>query len=135
MGLFDYFRSSYDIGEAFTDTNCHTKDIGDGIGGTMSTYWLDPNGVLWWPDYTGTSTFEVIEEGDPRYNHEFRWTNHYWEPTGQHGRLQPHPITKYIEVYPETWDGPWEKWPRCRLHFRDGVLQDFTDITNIRQTP
>jgi len=32
MGMFDYFRSSYDIGEQFTNVVCQTKDIEDGIG-------------------------------------------------------------------------------------------------------
>ena len=36
MGMFDYFRSSYDLGEQFVDVECQTKDIEDGIGGTMS---------------------------------------------------------------------------------------------------
>jgi len=27
MGMFDYFRSSYDLGEQFTNVVCQTKDI------------------------------------------------------------------------------------------------------------
>ena len=38
MGMFDYFRSSYDLGEQFTNVVCQTKDIEDGIGGTMTDY-------------------------------------------------------------------------------------------------
>ena len=43
--MMDFFRSSYDLGEQFTDVELQTKDIEDyGIGGTMSQYWLDPHG-------------------------------------------------------------------------------------------
>ena len=34
-------------------------------------------------------------------------------------------LTKYITVYPESWDGEWEHWPECRIHFKGGVLQDY----------
>jgi len=130
MGMFDYFRSSYDLGKQFTNVICQTKDMEDyGIGGTMTDYWLDPSGQLWYPSYTGTHTFEVYEEGHPNYNPSIKWGNHEWIPTGQHGKYQPHLITKYIEVYPAEWKGEWEDWPRLRLHFRYGKLQDHEDIT------
>lgn len=129
MGMMDYFRSSYDLGEHFTNVVCQTKDIEDGIGGTLTTYWLDPNGVLWCPDYKGTNTFEVIEEDDPRYNPKHLFLNYEWIPTGQHGKYQVHSITKYVEVYPEGWKGKWEDHPRMRLHFKNGVLQDYEDVT------
>jgi len=128
MGMFDYFRSSYDLGE-FTNVVCQTKDIEDGIGGTMTDYWLDPNGVLWYPDYRGTNTFEVIEEDDPRYDPNKKFLNFEWVPTGQHGKLVHHQITKYVEIYPEQWKGKWEDWPTCRLHFRLGILQDYEITT------
>jgi hypothetical protein len=129
MGMMDYFRSSYDLGEHFTNVVCQTKDIEDGIGGTLTTYWLDPNGVLWCPDYTGTNTFEIIEEDDPRYDADMKFLNFEWIPTGQRGKYQVHSITKYVEVYPEGWKGEWEDWPRLRLHFKKGVLQDYEDVT------
>jgi len=128
MGMFDYFRSSYDLGEQFTDVVCQTKDIEDGIGGTMTDYWLDPSGQLWYPSYRDTHTFEEIEEDDPRYN-QSGFLNFEWVPTGKHGKYQPYPITKYIEIYPEGWEGKWEDWPRLRLHFRYGKLQDYMDVT------
>jgi hypothetical protein len=127
--MFDYVRSSYDLGEHFTNVVCQTKDIEDGIGGTLTTYWLDPNGVLWCPDYTGTNTFEIIPEDDPRYDADRKFLNFEWIPTGQRGKYQVHPITKYIEIYPEGWKGEWEDWPRLRLHFKNGVLQDYEDVT------
>lgn len=124
MGMFDYLRSSYDLGE-FTNVVCQTKDIEDGIGGTMTDYWLDPNGVLWYPDYRGTSTFETINEDDPRYNDNARFLNFEWVPTGKRGKFIQHPITKYVEIYPEQWAGEWEEWPRCILHFKKGILQEY----------
>jgi hypothetical protein len=127
--MFDYFRSSYDLGEQFTNVTCQTKDIEDGIGGTMTDYWLDPAGVLWYPNYSGTSTFEIIPEDDPRYNEKLKFLNFEWVPTGQHGRFVRHEITKYIEIYPENWGGKWEDQPRLRLHFKHGILQDYEDIT------
>ena len=129
MGMFDYFRSSYDLGEQFTNVLCQTKDIEDGIGGTMTDYWLDPTGKLWYPDYRGTSTFEKIEEDDPRYNSKSLFLNFEWISTGEHGKYKHHSITKYIEVYPDRWKGEWEDWPRCRLHFKLGVLQDYEIYT------
>ena len=130
MGMFDYLRSSYDLGEQFTNTECHTKDIEEfGIGGSMTNFWLDPAGKLWCPQYYGTHTFEEIPEDDERYNDKHRFLNFEWIPTGKHGKFVPHEITKYIEIYPSTWDGAWEEWPRLRLHFRYGILQEHTDIT------
>jgi len=127
--MFDYFRSSYDLGEQFTNVVCQTKDIEEGIGGTMTDYWLDPAGQLWYPSYRETHTFETIEEDDPRYEPEKKFLNFEWIPTGKHGKYQPHYITKYVEVYPANWQGSWEDWPRLKIHFRYGILQDYEDIT------
>jgi len=126
--MFDYFRSSYDLGEQFTNVVCQTKDIEDGIGGTMTDYWLDPNGQLWYPTYRDTHTFHEITEDDPRYS-ETGFLNFEWIPTGVHGKYQPCLITKYIEVYPANWKGPWQDWPRMNLHFKLGKLQDFEEVT------
>ena len=133
MGMFDYFRPSYDLGEQFTNVVCQTKDIEDCIGGTMTDHWLDPSGQLWVPDYRGTNTFETIKEGDSRYDPKKPFLNFEWIPTGNKGKFSPMYITKYIEVYPESWKGEWEQWPRLRLHFRNGQLQDFTDVTHERE--
>ena len=129
MGMFDYFRSSYDLGERFTNVECQTKDFEEGIGGTMTHYWLDPAGQLWRPDYIGTHTFEIIEEDDERYDADRKFLNFEWIPTGKHGQYKPYEITKYVEVYPAEWQGKWEDWPRLRLHFRYGILQDYTVVT------
>jgi hypothetical protein len=129
MGMFDYFKSSYNLGKQFTNVVCQTKDMEDGIGGTMTDYWLDPVGVLWRPDYKGVNVFEVIPEDDPRYNDKMKFLNYEWVPTGHHGKFVQYDITKYVEVYPADWNGKWEDWPRLRLHFKRGVIQDYTDIT------
>jgi hypothetical protein len=128
MGMFDYLRSSYDLGEQFTNVVCQTKDIEDGIGGTMTDYWLDPSGQLWYPRYDGTHTFEEIKEDDPRYN-KTGFLNFEWITTGVHGKYQPCMITKYVEIYPEQWKGAWEDWPRLRLHFKYGRLVEYEDVT------
>lgn len=127
--MFDHLRSSYDLGPTFTNVELHTKDIEEDYGGTMSNFWLDPAGYLWVGNYAGTSTFEIIEEDDLEYNGEFLWCNHRWVPTGEKGTYRVHTLTKYIEVYPSQWGGDWVDWPRLRLHFKSGKLQDFTEVT------
>ena len=128
MGMFDWFKSSYPLPDAFM-VECQTKGIECDLGGTMSHYWLDPSGYLWVGDYAGTSTLEFIEEDDPRYDPKFKWANHEWVPTGVHGKWRVHTLTKYIEVYPSQWGGDWVNWPRLRLHFKSGKLQDFQEVT------
>jgi hypothetical protein len=129
MGMFDYLRSSYNFGPQFTDVELQTKDIEEGYGGTMTHYYLDKSGLLWYPDYTGTSTFEEIPKDDERYSDKHLFLNFEWIPTGQKGKYKVHPITKYISVYPSGWSGEWEKWPTLRLHLIQGKLQDYEDIT------
>jgi hypothetical protein len=127
MGMFDYVRSSFPFPEPFMGIN-QTKDIEDGIGGTMSDFWIDPDGYLWCPKYGDTHTFEEISEDDERYDKR-GFFNFEWIPTGKHGKFVPHEITKYIEIYPESWKGKWEDWPRLRLHFKAGKLRDWEDVT------
>ena len=129
MGMFDYVRSSYDLGHQFTDVELQTKDIEEGYSGTMTHFWIDPSGYLWCGDYKGTSTFEEIPKDDPRYSDKHLFLNFEWISTGQRGKYKVHPITKYIEVYPAEWKGSYEDWPRCRIHFKLGKLQDFEYIT------
>lgn len=129
MGLFDYVRSSYNLGEHFTNVECQTKEIEDHYSGTMSHFWIDPAGYLWCGDYKGTSTFETIEEDDPRYSDKHLFLNYEWISTGQHGKYRVHPITKYVEIYPAQWDGEWTDWPRCRIHFKCGKIVEYEEIT------
>jgi hypothetical protein len=129
MGMFDYFRSSYDLGPELTNVECQTKDIEDGIGGTMTPYWLDPAGQLWYPTYVGTHIFETIKQDDPRYDPERGFLNYEWIPTGAHGKYQPCMITKYVEVYTSAWGGAWEDWPRAIIHFKHGKVMDYELFT------
>ena len=122
--MFDYVRSSYNLGEEFTEVELHTKDIEDGIGGTMSHYWLDPQGYLHHIDYSHTADFVELQEGDDGYNDKMKFLNFQWIPNGNHGKVRPWYLTKYVEVYPATWDGQWENWPRCRIHFKCGKIMD-----------
>lgn len=129
MGMFDYLKSSYNLGEHFTNVECQTKEIEDHYSGTMSHFWIDPAGYLWRGDYKGTSTFETIEEDDPRYSDKYLFLNYEWIPTGQRGKYRVHPITKYVEIYPAQWDGEWTDWPRCRIHFKCGKIVEYEKIT------
>ena len=129
MGMMDFIRSSYDLGEQFTNVKCQTKDIEDGIGGTMTQYWISPDGVLYWIDYSHTADFVEIKEGDEEYDNRHKFMNFKWVPNGTHGKVKVHPITKYVEIYPEQWEGKWEEWPRCKIHFKYGRLMDFEDVT------
>ena len=129
MGMFDYVRSSYDLGPDFTNVECQTKDIEGDIGGTMSQYWIDPDGRLCLIDYSHTADFVEYKEGDEGYNEKCLWANFQWVPNGLHGKVKAWGITKYIEIYPSQWSGGWEGWPTCRLHFRNGMLQDYEITT------
>ena len=128
MSMFDWVKSSYPLPEAFTGI-CQTKDIEDGYSGTMSNYWIAPDGYLWCGDYMGCHILEVYEEDHPLYDPKFKWNNHEWVATGRHGKWRVNPITKYVEIYPAEWGGKWEDWPRLRLHFKSGKLMDFEETT------
>lgn len=126
MGMFDYFRSSYDLGEGFTDVPCQTKQLdSSGLGGTMSNFWLSPAGHLYVMSYRDTHNFKIVEENDPEYKESLKFLNYRWVPTGIHGRVEPYHITSYVEIYPETWEGDWKDWPRMKLHFRSGKLVEY----------
>ena len=125
MGLFDYVRSSYDLGEQFTNVECQTKEIEDCYSGTMSHFWIDPAGYLWCGDYAGTAAMEIYEEGHPKYDADRKWMNFGWVPTGVRGKYRVHPITKYVEIYPAQWDGHYDDWPRCRIHFKYGRVVEY----------
>jgi hypothetical protein len=129
VGMFDYFRSSYDLGKQFTEKPCQTKDMDRHMGGSMSHYWLDPAGKLWVMTYKETHTFEIIEENDPRYEPKLKFMNFEWVPTGKHGKVEPYKITDYVEVYPSEWKGEYDDWPTCRIHFVDGILQSYEETT------
>ena len=131
MGMMDFVRSSYDLGEQFTNTRLQTKDIEEYcLGGTMSQYWISPDGVLYYVDYSHTADFVELKKDDEGYSEKLGGLlNFQWIPNGRHGKVRPWMITKYVSVYPEQWDGEYQKWPTLKLHFKYGKLIDFEDIT------
>ena len=132
MGMMDYLRSSYDLGPQFTNIELQTKEIEDCIGGTMSHYWLSPDGYLYSIDYSHTADFVQINEGDEDYNEKHSFMNFKWVPNGNRGKVSPVTLTKYIRVYPSSWKGQWEDWPTLRLHFYYGRLMGYEDVTGQR---
>jgi len=129
LGMFDFIRSSYPLGEHFSD-NCQTKDIEEyGIGGTMSQYWISPDGQLYLIDYSHTADFVELKEGDDGYNDKLALLNFRWIPNGTHGKVRPWNITKYVTIYPQNWQGDWEDWPDCRIHFKNGIVQNYEILT------
>ena len=127
--MYDNVRSSYKpFGEDFYGQN-QTKDIEDGYGGTLSQYWISPEGQLYLIDYSHTADFVELQEGDDGYDEKRGFLNFRWIPNGTHGKVRPWSITKYITIYPEGWEGEWSDWPECRIHFRDGKVQDFEILT------
>ena len=120
MGMMDFIRSSYPLGEDFSG-QCHTKDIEEGYCGTMSQYWISPDGQLYLIDYSHTADFVELKEGDEGY-HEVALFNFRWIPNGNHGKVRPWNITKIITIYPENWEGEWDEWPEISLLFESGKL-------------
>jgi hypothetical protein len=127
MGMFDYVRSSYDFGHLSSDVIFQTKDLDEGQGGSLLTYWIDPAGVIWKPNYVGTSDFVIIEEDDPDYDPKLLFLNYKWVPTGNRGKLSPYKVTNYVEIYPSRTSKDSEYY-RLKIHFKDGVIMDFTKI-------
>ena len=127
MGIYDDIRSSYDLGEQFTNVPMQTKDLAC----AMCRYWIAPDGCLYEITHRETHTFEDIKEDDERYESDPKrgFLNFEWIPTGKHGKVESCYVTDYVEVYPATWDGDWHEWPRLRLHFVRGKLMDYEDIT------
>ena len=128
MGMFDYVRSSYYFDKDFKG-QCQTKDIEDDYGGTMSQYWISPDGQLYLIDYSHTADFVELKEGDEGYEDKLAIFNFKWIPNGTHGKVRPWNITKYVVIYPEKWKGKWEDWPDCRVHFVNGIVQNYEILT------
>ena len=125
MGLFDYVRSSYNLGEHFTNVELQTK----GLACAMCRYWIAPDGSLYELTYRETHDFEEISEDDERYDPKRGFLNYEWIPTGKHGKVEPCDVTDYVEVYPAQWDGHYDDWARCRIHFKYGRVVEYEHIT------
>lgn len=126
MGMFDYFYSSYDIGEQFTNISCQTKDLDEtGDYGSMSQFWLSPGKQLYVMTYKNTFTMEKIEEHSPEYDKKLSFLNYKWVATGKRGRVVPCKTTAYVEIYPERYIKETGALPRLKLHLRDGKLLEY----------
>lgn len=123
--MFDYLRSSMDIGE-LTDQECQTKDIDDLIGGTMSFYWVDPVGALWYVDYSNTTDFVENEDENLPI-----WLRFKHVPNGNRGKVTRCYLTKRIGIYTSdiSPDGHLD-WIQCELLIVDGFVKDFRYINN-----
>jgi len=115
MGMFDTVRCDYEIAPGITGVECQTKDIMSDLGGTLSEYYIDPAGKMWYIDYHGTYELE------PRDNTIFRMKR---VSTGQHGKVKPmFGFTSYLTIYPV---GSSNHWLKARLHIVGGQVQSFT---------
>jgi len=132
LGMFDFIRSSYYFDEHFSG-NCQTKDIEDDISGTLSQYWISPDGQLYIVDYARTADFVELKEGDDGYNDKLAFLNFRWIPNGTHGKVRPYFISKYVTIHPENWEGEWEDCPDCRIHFKNGIVQNYEIFTKGKQ--
>ena len=69
--MFDIVRSSFDLGPDFTECECQTKDIEE-LGGSLTFYWLSPDGHLYTPNYDGTADFEIANDPHASLFNSFR---------------------------------------------------------------
>lgn len=97
----------------------------------MTRYWIAPDGCLYELTYRETHDFVEIGEDDDRYESDPKrgFLNFEWIPTGKHGKVEPCYVTDYVEIYPAQWKGAYDDWPRCRIHFKLGKIQDFETFT------
>ena len=122
--MYDYVRSSFPLSEDF-EGECVTRDIDPWAGGTLSLYWIAPDGRLFYVSYARTADFETVD-GLPTGN---------ILPSGVHGRVIADRMTSSIKVRPMRWSGPMEQWPCAKLHFTDGILHSFSIINgNLRRS-
>ena len=123
MGMFDYFKCSADIG-ALKDVCCQRKDINESIGGSLFFYWVDPNGGLWYSDYSGTRDFAESEDENAPI-----WAKFFLVPNGNRGRMGRVYLTKTIVIYDYVTqpDGHTD-WIFCELTFAGGQLTDFSYV-------
>lgn len=125
MGMFDYVRSSYNLGRHFTNVTLQTKDLEPHIGGTMSFYWLDPRGRLWEIDEDGCYDWTFPQEEDKGLA---PWLAFRRELNGNHGKVRPRRFTGDVRMYPDRWDGDHSAWPETQIRLIDGVYHGHTPL-------
>jgi hypothetical protein len=117
MSLVDYFRSSYDIGE-FTDIPCVSNDFNGMVGGTLSQFWLSPNGALYIVDYSHTQDMHFEQSEDQYTRPRF-----VWKPNGNHGQVRFCFFTDYVIIRPEKPYSVAGIPLEARIHFIEGMFQ------------
>ena len=114
MGMFDYVRSSFDLGEQFTNVELQTKDLSC----LMSHYWINPAGELYEIDYSYTADMVELPESESFYPFE-------WVPNGTHGKVTPVYVRQVVRMYPTKHEGNWEEWPDVYIYFKYGKIEEF----------
>lgn len=124
MGMFDWVRCAAPL-DCRVDraTSYQTKDLDC----CLDDYWVDPRGLLWRVDYSGTHDYiEEPAEEIERARAEKKWLPPFRPvPNGNHGRVLPHRLTRTIRIYASEWKHPkpdHSDWPEYELVFRDGEL-------------
>ena len=113
MGLFNEIRSSYNLTEEFTNKTLQTKDLDS----CLDLYWIDTVGRLFLIDLSKTA--DVVNSNVLYSKKDFPLFK--WIPNGNHGKVKPVYINKYVEVY----NNPYR---RCKIHFKNGIVQNFEVI-------
>ena len=80
-------------------------------------------------DFSNTADFHVIHPGEEGYDPDNKLRNFFWRPNGNRGGVRFFYKTLYVVIYPEDYEGEWEQYPCARLHFQEGVLQDYVVST------
>lgn len=124
MGLFDYFRSSYDLGPDFTDVECQTKDIEE-LGGFMSFYWLSPDGHLYSPDFGGTYDYHL---DSPETYSGSSFNAFKVVGNGKNGAMKPAYITRKIKIISSRLATEFWEVPEMELEFREGKLVSYSQL-------
>lgn len=128
MGMFDCIKCSAPIG-ALADVECQTKDIDSLDGGTMSFYWVDPNGCMWTTDYSGCTSVAFFK--DDADDISTSWDRLEYRSTGVRGKVYRVYITGRILMYNiMTHPDGLHDTTECYLDFEDGILKNYRYINN-----
>ena len=129
MSLFDYIRSSYNLGKDFTNVELYTKDLGQ----TMTHHWIDPSGQLFVID--DRNVYDILDNPSFANKAKDRWMDPFiYVPNGNHGKISPLYVTKTIVIYSPKWEGEdYADWPECKIQFKQGTIQEFTYDTKAKR--
>lgn len=117
MGMFDEIKCSANIGE-LTNIRCQTKDIDN----VLAFFWIDPAGILWTPDYSGTQDIHYRKD-KPLFG---SIGSIEYKPNGNKGKVRRAPLTKYVTIYDsKTSPDGYSEFIECVLHIVDGTLQSY----------